>query len=258
MRRGLASSGSRITLGLVQTARPYSLLASVYDAIMSDVDYEGWGRFILTTLASRGWQGRRALDLGCGTGNSTYPLYRQGLDVIGVDASAEMLAVARQKHPEIPFVQATFTEFELSRPVDLVVSVFDALNNLLTPQAFLQAARRIHCHLTSGGALMFDVNTTVGLRELWEDGCAEGWVGEVYYRWTHSFDEAVGLAKVEAYCQDALGAFTEVHFERPYDPPELRALLKEAGFTGVEILTYPDGAPATDAEPRVWVLARKP
>ena len=57
---------------------------------------------------------------------------------------------------------------------------------------------------------------------------------------------------------DSEQAFTEVHFERPYDPPELRALLAKAGFAGIELLTYPDGTPATEEEPRVWVLARKP
>ncbi|MBS3967393.1 MAG: methyltransferase domain-containing protein [Truepera sp.] len=242
----------------MQPTRPFSLLASVYDAIMSDVDYDDWGRFILATVTARGWQGRLALDLGCGTGNSSYPLQRRGLEVIGVDASAEMLAVAQQKYPDIQFLEANFTDFELPWPVDLAVSVFDSLNNLLTPEAFLLTAERVWHHLTPGGAFMFDVNTTPGLRELWEGSRAEGWVGDIYYRWEHSFDEVTQLAKVEAYCTDSERAFTEVHFERPYDPPELRVLLAKAGFTEIEMLSYPDGTPASEEEPRVWVLARKP
>jgi len=39
----------------------------------------------------------RLLDLGCGTGRLLVPFARRGYDVIGVDLSQEMLAVAREK-----------------------------------------------------------------------------------------------------------------------------------------------------------------
>lgn len=44
-------------------------------------------------------RGPDVLDLGCGTGNVALRLARRGLRVIGVDLSAEMLDVARQKVP---------------------------------------------------------------------------------------------------------------------------------------------------------------
>ncbi len=44
-------------------------------------------------------RGPEVLDLGCGTGNVSLRLARRGLRVIGVDLSAEMLDVARQKAP---------------------------------------------------------------------------------------------------------------------------------------------------------------
>lgn len=239
------------------TARPFSSLARVYDAIMEDVDYDGWAGFVLDTVRAEGWRGRRVLDLGCGTGNSTFPFFMRGYEVTGLDASAEMLAVAQDKLPPVPFVQGDFTTFALDTRFDLVVSIFDSLNNLLTLEALLITARRAHEHLTPGGYLMFDVNTTAGLRELWQGDRAEGWVGEIYYLWRHSFDEASGLAKVEAYCYSPEGEFTEVHLERPYDPPELRTLLAEAGFEGVRILSYPGGEEADEEAERVWVVGRK-
>jgi ubiquinone/menaquinone biosynthesis C-methylase UbiE len=48
----------------------------------------------------------RHLDIGCGSGNYTSALARAGLEFIGADVSATMLARAREKAPSIDWVQA--------------------------------------------------------------------------------------------------------------------------------------------------------
>lgn len=238
--------------------RPFSLLASVYDGIMSDVAYDDWARFMLAQLELRNWQPGPLLDLGCGTGNSTAPFVQLGYQVVGLDASAEMLAVARRKLPGVRFIEADFRDFCLPQRFALIYSLFDSLNNLLSPVEFSQMARCVLAHLAPGGFFIFDVNTTAGLKELWEAGRAEGWVDDIYYCWEHSFDAERGLARVEAYCQQGAVRFTEVHLERPYDADELRALLAEAGFSHVEVLSHPDGRPPPPDAARLWVIAQKP
>ena len=223
---------------------------------MSDVEYGAWADFILDIALGEGVEVRRLLDLGCGTGNSSEPFVQLGLSVTGVDFSPKMLAVARDKLPTATFVEADFTTFELGETFDLAVSVFDSLNNLLDPQDFRRCAERVREHLRPNGLFIFDVNTTVGLRNLWEDDRAEGWVDDVYYLWRHSFDEETKLAKVVAYCEKGARSFTEVHLERPYDPEEVKLLLSEAGFRNVQTITYPHGYPATDETERIWVVAQ--
>ena len=44
--------------------------------------------------------GRRAVDFGCGTGRSTRFLKGLGFGTVGIDISAEMVAVARERDPE--------------------------------------------------------------------------------------------------------------------------------------------------------------
>jgi ubiquinone/menaquinone biosynthesis C-methylase UbiE len=238
-------------------SEPFSLLAEVYDAIMSDVEYEAWADFILDLALDAGCNARTLLDLGCGTGNSSAPFLEKGLRVTGIDRASAMLEIARTKLPGATFVQADFTDFVLPETFDLAVSIFDSLNNLLDPEDFYRTATRVHAHLRPGGLFIFDVNTTVGLRNLWEDDRAEGWVDNVYYLWQHSFDERTKRAKVVAYCEKGTKSFTEVHYERPYDPAEVRALLKRSGFAEVQVLTYPSGYPATAETERIWVVARR-
>jgi SAM-dependent methyltransferase len=235
---------------------PYTVFAGLYDHIMNDIDYDDWADFILTEITSRGWQGGLILDLACGTGNSAAPLLDRGFEVVGIDASAEMLARAREKHPEQEWLEGRFTDFSYPQRFTLVQSVFDAVNNLLDPADFVLTARRVLKHLEPGGFFVFDVNTENGLRDLWEGGRVEGWAGGSYYRWLHSYDEESGIATVEAsFLQDGQ-MLTEVHRERKYDPAELKELLATAGFSSVEVLDYPEGEEAPEDSPRVWVIAR--
>ncbi len=237
------------------TSPPFSRLAEVYDEIMADVDYDDWLDFLLREARNRGAPEGRILDLACGTGNATAPALVRGLDVDGLDASNAMLAVARAKLPGVVFHQADARSFELPHHYALVYSVFDALNNLLDDRSFLATARSVRAHLVPGGVFAFDANTTQGLRQLWVDGRAEGWAGEVYYRWTHHYDDARALATVEAYCDGPEGDFTEVHHEKPYDPADLERLLHEAGFGRVDVVRYPSGERATHEDERVWAFA---
>lgn len=66
-----------------------------------------------------------ALDAACGTGRHTAYLAGLGHRVVGVDASAEMLAYARERLPEAEFHQAELTRIPL--PDDAVDTVVCAL-----------------------------------------------------------------------------------------------------------------------------------
>ena len=66
--------------------------------------------------------GARVVDLGCGTGALTEQLAARGYDVTGVDASAEMLSLAREGHPELKFQPGNALDFTLGEPVDAVFS----------------------------------------------------------------------------------------------------------------------------------------
>lgn len=67
-------------------------------------------------------EGSSVLDLGCGNGALTKALQGKGYAVKGLDASSELLNIARKNHPTIDFIQGDATAFVLSEPVDVVFS----------------------------------------------------------------------------------------------------------------------------------------
>jgi SAM-dependent methyltransferase len=245
---------------------PFTALAAVYDAIMADVEYDHWADFVLTYARDGGLEGGLALDLACGTGGFTRELYRAGWRVQGLDGSQDMLAVARERLPaDIPLSVGDLRTFDLGREFDLVTCVFDSLNNLLTPADLGAALARARAHLRPGGLLACDLNTRLGVRELWEGNAVEGLAGlpgggEVHYHWSHHHDTGEDMGVVQAFCRVDDGAggtreFVEEHRERGYDPADIGPLLPAAGFARWEIVEYPDYAPPEATAPRVWVFA---
>ena len=76
----------------------YGALAPFYDALNGDVDYHTWADF-LEECFEKYFPGKvdAVLDLACGTGSMALELAARGYDMIGVDASADMLAVAQER-----------------------------------------------------------------------------------------------------------------------------------------------------------------
>lgn len=59
------------------------------------------GRALLDLLAPQA--GERILDLGCGTGDIAQTIAESGAQVVGADASVEMIATARERFPALDF-----------------------------------------------------------------------------------------------------------------------------------------------------------
>lgn len=67
-------------------------------------------------------QGSFVVDLGCGNGALSQKLSDKGFRVLGMDASAEMIATAKAAHPDLSFVQGDAAEFTLSEKADAIFS----------------------------------------------------------------------------------------------------------------------------------------
>ena len=78
--------------------------------------------------------GGPVLELACGTGRLTIPIAQTGVEVVGLDQSASMLAhlrtKARQAGVEVPLVEGDCREFELGRKFALIFMAFNSMQHL--------------------------------------------------------------------------------------------------------------------------------
>ena len=59
----------------------YTALAGFYDALMHDIDYDGWAQYLSKLLQKAHRDIKRIGEAACGTGNLTLRLKKAGYDI---------------------------------------------------------------------------------------------------------------------------------------------------------------------------------
>ena len=242
----------------------YKNLAQSYDRLTSDVDYQAVVKFYKEILAKEQLQPRTAVDLACGTGSVSVLLAKDGLDVIGVDMSSEMLCMAAQKAQEhgypIRFVCQKLEKLSMPKGVDLAVCALDSLDYILDPEDCLTAICRIYRALNPGGCFIFDVNTPQKLRAM--DG--QVFLDEdedVYCVWRGEFDEQTNICSYGMDLFQRSGGVWyrsfEEHQEYAYSEEQLRSYLKQAGFTDIAVYADRNFSAPDEKTQRIYMKARK-
>ncbi len=111
--------------------------------------------------------GGPAIELGCGTGRIALALAHQGYEVTGIDNSAAMLAMARDKLCQagldqyVNLVQADLRDFTLEPPGKQVYHLAICAQNtfcyMLSTAHQLGMLRAVYRHLAPNGLLVIDV-----------------------------------------------------------------------------------------------------
>jgi len=112
---------------------------------------------------------RAVLDLACGTGILTAQLQAVAPEVVGLDASEPMLALARSRRGGAGgpgFARGDFRDFDLSRQFDAVVCASNLLNYVADRAELAAVFRSVSRHLRPGGLFLFDTITSAGMRFL--------------------------------------------------------------------------------------------
>lgn len=97
--------------------------------------------------------GEQIIDLGCGTGELTAKIAESGASVVGLDASANMIASAKDHYPNVRFEVADITKFTVEQPVDAIFS--NATLHWVKKKK--KAAARMYAALKPGGRLVLEM-----------------------------------------------------------------------------------------------------
>ncbi len=131
-------------------------LAPYYDDLVGAKDY-GYESRALESLARQHGRsrGRTWLDVGCGTGRHLRFLRRR-YAVTGLDASREVLRIARRRLPGVRLVLADMRNFRLDETFDVVSCLFSAIGHLRSERDLAVTFANFARHLTPGGVALVE------------------------------------------------------------------------------------------------------
>ncbi len=241
----------------------YEAFAEYYDALMSDVDYQGRAAYLDRLIRSHKPDARLLVDLACGTGSMTVAFAKLGYDVIGTDMSEDMLSKARDKSDgSILYLCQPMQELDMYGTIDAFVCTLDSLNHLPDRKELVRAFARVALFLEPDGVFVFDMNTPYKHEYVLGSNTFVYETEQVYCVWQNEytgggkvdialdFFEEQADGRYERYCED----FCEV----AYSLAETEKMLDEAGLQ--LLAAYDDmtlAPPREDSERIVFVAAKR-
>jgi demethylmenaquinone methyltransferase / 2-methoxy-6-polyprenyl-1,4-benzoquinol methylase len=201
----------------------FDRIAPVYD-LMNRVMTAGldrrWRRI---TVEEAVRAGDRTLDACCGTGDLAVAARARGADVVGLDFSARMLERARQKAPEIEFVEGDVLALPFGDASFDSATVGFGVRNVEDLEAGVRELRRV---LRAGGRLgILEITTPTGR------------LAPFYRVW---FDRVVPLLGKVLPGGDAY-TYLPASVRRFPPPDELSSLLERTGFGAVRYRLFAGG-----------------
>ncbi len=238
--------------------------------------YEGITEDIPFYLAAAREHGSPVLELACGTGRITIPLAQEGFEVIGLDISAEMLRIAREKlseeRPEVRarvrLVEADMSDFALDETVSLAFIPAASLFHVHTHEQRSSCLRCAGKHLGRDGALIVDLippdrmaNQAVGETQEYKKGVSRS-TGLL----TRELGKKLAIEKepqrvtvehtyVEELPDGSDRRYVFVDHYTWLTEDQMRGLLARAGFGSVEVFGDYERGPFTDASQRMIFVA---
>ncbi len=238
----------------------YEAFANFYDQLMQNADYKKRTEYLLSIFRRFDKIPTLLLDLACGTGGFTEQFLKHGIDVIGVDASEDMLNNARERLPQCLLLNQRAEALDLYGTVDGAVCLMDSLNHITDYNDLKKAIARTALFLESERLFVFDLNTEYKHREILADNCFVIEQDGVFCAWQNSTDSNLTTEITLDFFIEQNGAYireSDEFFERAYSKEQIEEALLDAGLELVAVfddMTFDE--PKTTSE-RLYYVARK-
>lgn len=136
----------------------FKLYSQYYDLLYEDKDYLAEVEYVDQLIKAYKPNSKSILELGAGTGKHAFLLVEKGYQILGVERSADMVAIANKEQNEnVSFDVADITNFNLNKSFDVATSLFHVISYLTDNKSLIQTFKNVNLHLNEDGLFIFDV-----------------------------------------------------------------------------------------------------
>ena len=231
----MKAGSAKITFPIYDKYAPFYAANELYGNFARQMSVD-----ILAYLRQKEFHPQRALDVACGCGTALAAFAKNGIEAVGVDASAAMLseAIATTIGHEkpVPLYHQDMRRLDLvdEGPFDLITCMYDSVNYLLTERELGQMFARVDELLQPHGYFIFDIATIYGLAISFNAPLAviNGNRHTEYHEATFHFSNMLWIKTVT--CVAPTNAdwttFSEEHVEKAFSLPAVEAQLEKSGL----------------------------
>jgi len=211
--------------------RNYDKIAFFYEYLMSHVNYSYWVSYIGKILKYYNFSpdGLNVLECACGT-SSFLELWKKKYkgDYIGIDLSYQMLQQGIKRCSSL--VQADMKTLPFKAHFNLILSLFDSVNYLMTYEELLSFLNCTNSVLEKNGLLIFDVTTVYNSLTHFRQNCYFDHYGDTAFEHKVYFDSDNNIQ-----CNDFKYVYkgksvVEKHRQKVYEYDELIGLINQTDF----------------------------
>lgn len=246
----------------------YHSFSYFYDKLTSNISYKQRAEYFDMLIKKHNGTQNLLLDLACGTGSLSEEFSRMGYDVIGVDASEEMLNEALDKKFDsglnIQYLCQDMTELDMFGTIDVTICALDSINHLKSIDDITKTFQKVSLFCEPNGLFIFDVNTPYKHQNILADNTFIYDLDDVFCVWQNSFISSSDDFRVDI-TLDIFGKTENEFYQRYYDELSeiafkrevIEDLLISAGFTVEAVYDYDTVNPPLNNSEKLVFVARK-
>ena len=236
--------------------KPYEKVHLIYDYIMQHVDYDDWADYIHEIIEHHKPNGKKLLDVACGSGKFFPFLEKNKYEITGVELSQEMIELAKKTTNVKTIYAQDMRELNIDDTFDIILCLFDSVNYLTNLAQLTSLFDRVSEHLSENGLFIFDVATQTSCIQHFSNYTETGTLGNLHFerRCLYDFEKNIQTSHFEIEISDE--KFVETHKQHIYSHEEILNAIENSKLTLAETHGDFDLDPIDDETERAHYVLR--
>lgn len=241
----------------------YETFAKIYDEVMDEELYLDWLAFTERHLPVKKAD---VLELACGTGILSVELANANYNVVGLDLSKEMVALASERTtPEddsLSFVTGDMLDLTYQEQFDAVTCYSDSICYMKDESDVQQVFKGVFQSLKEKGVFIFDVHSIFQIEEGFKEYSYHYQSDDFAFLWeSYPGDEEYSIEHFLTFFikegEEVFKRYDELHEERTYPLETYLSLLESTGFSQIKVYADFEDEQPTEESKRWFFVCEK-